>query len=81
MPITIPITFYSLEDARNVMEDRSRHPYRVASIRKAIREGKLKCYKVDRATVITSEAIEEYLREHGKFTRGKEKRRKGPGGR
>lgn len=70
-PITIPVTLYSLKDARQEMESRSNHPYRIESLRKAIREGKLKCFKVDRAVLITSEAIEEYLRSHGKFTRRK----------
>lgn len=77
MPITIPLTLYSLEDVRQEMERRSRHSYYIGTVRKAVREGKLRCFRVDdRTAVVTSEAIEEYLREHGKFTRHKRKRRK-----
>ena len=76
-PITIPVTLYSLENVRQEMEERSGHSYNVGTMRKAVREGKLRCLKVDdRTVVVTSEAIEEYLRKHGKFTRGKWKRRK-----
>jgi len=71
-PITIPIKLYSLENVRQEMKKRSGHSYEVGTVRKAVREGKLKYFRVDdRTVVVTSEAIEEYLRKHGKFTRHK----------
>ena len=75
MPIKIPITIYSLEDARREMEKRSRHPYDIGAVQKAIREKKLKNVRVDgRTVVVTSEAIEQYLRKYGKYTRHKSKK-------
>ena len=76
-PITIPVTLYSLENVRQEMTERSKHSYDIATVRKAIREGKLTCFRVDdRTVVVTSEAIEEYLRKYGKFTRRKGKQQK-----
>lgn len=72
MPITIPVTLYSLEDTRQEMEQRSRHAYDIGAVQKAIREGKLKHARLDgRTVVVTSEAIEEYLNKYGKYTRHK----------
>ena len=75
--IVIPMTLYSLEDAREEMEFRSEHPYRIETVRKAVRRGTLRHHRIDeRTVVVTSDAIEEYLRKYGKFTRGKWRRRK-----
>ena len=71
-PITIPVTLYSLDNTRQEMTVRTGHAYDIATVRKAVREGKLKSIRVDdRTVVVTSEAIEEYLRKHAKFTRRK----------
>lgn len=77
MPVKIPVTIYSLEDTRQEMERRSRHPYDIGAVQKAIREEKLKHVRVDgRTVVVTSEAIEQYLRKYGKYTRHKSKKRR-----
>ena len=74
--IVVPVTLYSLDAVRHEMEQRSDHPYHIGTVRKAVREGKLEHLKVDdRTVVVTSEAIDEYLRRHGRFTRLKRKRR------
>ena len=68
-PITIPVTLYSLENARQEMSDRTDHDYGIAAVRRAVRESKLKSIRVDdRTVVVTSEAIEEYLRKHARFS-------------
>ena len=71
-PITIPVTLYSLDNARQEMEARTGHAYDIATVRKAVREDKLRSIRVDdRTVVVTSEAIEEYLRKHARFGRHK----------
>ena len=75
--ITVEVKLYSLENVRQEMTDRSKHSYSIATVRKAIRENKLKCIQIDQRTaIVTSEAIEEYLRKYGKFTRQKSRRQK-----
>jgi hypothetical protein len=72
VPIMIPITLYSLENARQEMETRTGHKYDIAIVRKAIRENKLRSIRVDdRTVVVTLEAIEEYLRKYSRFSRRK----------
>jgi hypothetical protein len=74
--ITIPVVLYPLEDARQEMSDQAKHSYNIGAIRKAVRENKLRSVQVDdRTVVVTADAIQEYLRKYGKFTRRRRTRR------
>lgn len=67
-PIMIPVILYSLENARQEMTERTGHEYHIATVRKAARDGTLACIRVDERTVlVTSDAIEEYLRKHARY--------------
>ncbi len=58
------------------MERRAQHSYDIGAVQKAIREERLECVRVDgRTVVVTSEAIEQYLRKYGKYTRHKSTQR------
>jgi len=63
----MPLVLYSLYEARDLMEDLTKYPYDIEAVRKAVRQGTLRCKWMGKEPVLTEEDIIDYLWRHGRY--------------
>lgn len=63
----MPLTLYSIHEARDLMERRTDHSYDTEAVRKAARLGTLICFWVGEEPIFTEENIMRYLWKHGRY--------------
>ncbi|MFC2051271.1 hypothetical protein ACFLT4_00885 [Chloroflexota bacterium] len=63
----MPLTFYSIHEARQLMEDETHHAYDIEAVRKAVKQGTLTCLWVGNEPLFTREHVMDYLHSHGRY--------------
>lgn len=63
----MPLTLYSIHEARQLMEDETLHAYDIEAVRKAVKQGTLICLWVGEEPLFTREHVMDYLHHHGRY--------------
>lgn len=63
----MPLTLYSIHEARQLMEEETTHAYDIEAVRKAARQGTLLCLWVGDQPLFTRENIIGYLLRYGRY--------------
>ncbi len=63
----MPLTLYSIHEARNLMQDETDHAYDIEAVRKAVKQGTLPCLWVGDEPLFTKNSIIDYLWRYGRY--------------
>ena len=63
----MPLTLYSLHEARGLIETETEHPYDIEAVKKAAKKGTLVCFWIGKEPVFTKENILNYLWKRGRY--------------
>ena len=63
----MPLTFYSVTEARARLQELTRHEYTRQAVTKAISSGKLAAYRIGELVVVSEEALLQYLKDWGRW--------------
>ena len=63
----MPLTLYSLREARQLMETQTDHAYDIEAVKKAAKKGALICFWIGEEPVFTEKNIMDYLWQHGRY--------------
>ena len=63
----MPLTLYSIHDARDFIEGKTKHPYDIETVRKAVRQRIINCNWMGQEPVFTEDQIMDYLWRHARY--------------
>ena len=63
----LPLTFFSVAEARAKLEELTGHPYTRQAVTKAISNGRLGAHRIGELVVVSEEALIQYLEKWGKW--------------